>query len=100
MTLRSPDAAEPPTAPVAEQCADISHRPRMSLLLVVGLLVVIILFGLEVAVPLILLLLLLLVAREAWRTTIVTTVQASGGLYLVFHAPLDVPLVGGKFFAN
>ena len=100
MKLRSPEAAEPPTAPVAEQCADVSHRSRISLLLVVGVLVVTILFGLEVAIPLILLLFLLLVAREAWRTTTVTTVEASGGLYLVFHAPLDVPLVGGKFFAN
>ena len=100
MKLRSLEAAEPPTGPVAEQCADVSHRSRTSLLSVVGLLIVIILFGLEVAVPLILLLFLLLVAREAWRTTTVTTVQAGGGLYLVFHAPLDVPLVGGKFFAN
>jgi hypothetical protein len=73
----------------------MSRRLRTSLLLVVALLIITILFGLEIAVPVILLLFLRLVTRETWLTTILTTVLGAGGFYLVFHTLLEVPFVGG-----
>jgi hypothetical protein len=87
-----PIAVEPTTA---EQSRESAHRLRVSLLLVVGLLVISILFGLEFAVPVIFVLFMRLVTRESWRTTIATTVLVCGGLYVVFHTLLGVPFEGG-----
>jgi hypothetical protein len=84
--------AEPATV---EQADDMSRRLRISLLLVVVLLVGIILFGLDVTVPVIFVLFLRLVTRERWLTTVATTVISCAALYLVFHTLLDVPLEGG-----
>ena len=79
---------------------DMSRRLQISLLLVAGLLVGIILFGLEVAVPVIFVLFLRLVTRERWSTTIATTVIACATLYLVFHTILGVPLEGGLLLSE
>lgn len=80
---------------LADQAAEMSRRLRISLLLVFGLLVGIILFGLEVTVPVIFVLFLRVVTRERWMTTVITTVVSCAALYLVFHTLLDVPSVGG-----
>jgi hypothetical protein len=82
-------------ATTGEGPREMARRLRTSLLLVVGLLVGTVLFGLEVAVPAILVLFLRLVTRETWVTTIVTTVLTCGALYLVFHTLLGVPFGGG-----
>jgi TctA family transporter len=79
----------------AERPEERTRRLRTSLVLVVGLLVGTVLFGLEVAVPVIFFMFLRLVTRETWRTTIVTTVLTCGALYLVFHTLLGVPFGGG-----
>jgi hypothetical protein len=79
---------------------DMSRRLQISLLLVAGLLVGIILFGLEVAVPVIFVLFLRLVTRERWSTTIATTVISCATLYLVFHTILGVPLEGGLLLSE
>jgi len=79
----------------AERPEEMARRLRTSLLLVVGLLVGIVLFGLEVAVPVILAMFLRLVTRETWITTIATTVLTCSALYLVFHTLLGVPFGGG-----
>jgi hypothetical protein len=91
------EQAEAATAkPATEvQPDDMSRRLPISLLLVAGLLVGIILFGLEVAVPVIFVLFLRLVTRERWLTTIATAVISCATLYLVFHTMLEVPLEGG-----
>jgi TctA family transporter len=85
-------ASEPTTA---ERPEDMARRLRTSLLLVVGLLAGIILFGLEIAVPVVFVMFLRLVTRESWITTIVTAVIACGAYYLVFHTLLGVPFGGG-----
>lgn len=96
------EQAEAATAkPATEvQPDDMSRRLRISLLLVAGLLVGIILFGLEVAVPVIFVLFLRLVTRECWLTTIATTVISCATLYLVFHTMLEVPLEGGILLSH
>ncbi len=87
--------AAPGVSVTAEQADDMSRRLRVSLVLVFGLLVGIILFGLDFTVPVIFVLFLRLVTRERWLTTIATTVISCAALYLVFHTLLDVPLEGG-----
>jgi TctA family transporter len=89
------DPAEPGEINPRAESAEMSRRLRTSLLLVVALLIITILFGLEIAVPVILLLFLRLVTRETLSTTILTTVLGAGGFYLVFHTLLEVPFVGG-----
>lgn len=84
-----------PAEPVADQADDMARRLRMSLILVVGMLIGIILVGLEITVPVIFVLFLRLVTRERWLTTVLTTVISCVVLYLVFHTLLDVPLEGG-----
>lgn len=66
------------------QAHDMARRLRISLMLVVGLLAGIILFGMEVAVPVIFVLFLRLVTKERWLTTVATTVISCVTLYLVF----------------
>jgi hypothetical protein len=90
-TAAEPQAAEDPD--------DMNRRLRMSLLLVVGLLIGIILFGIELTVPVIFVLFLRLVTKESWLTTALTTVISCAVLYLVFHTLLDVPLEGGLLVA-
>jgi TctA family transporter len=84
-----------PADPLAEASDDMARRLRMSLILVTGMLVGIILLGLEITVPVIFVLFLRVVTRERWLTTVLTTVISCAVLYLVFHTLLDVPLEGG-----
>jgi TctA family transporter len=84
-----------PAEPVADESDGMARRLRMSLILVVGMLIGIILVGLEITVPVIFVLFLRLVTRERWLTTVLTTVISCVVLYLVFHTLLDVPLEGG-----
>jgi TctA family transporter len=100
VTTAEQEASEPAEPAPEQQRDDMSRRLRISLVLVVGLLVGIILFGLEVAVPVIFVLFLRLVTRETWLTTIATSVIACTTLYLVFHTLLGVPLEGGVLISH
>ncbi len=92
LSTAEPAAAEPDDA---DDAGEMARRLRMSLILVVGLLVGIILFGMELTVPVIFVLFLRVVTRERWLTTALTTGISCAVLYLVFHTLLDVPLEGG-----
>jgi hypothetical protein len=85
--------------PTRQELREMSRRLRLSLLLVVGIIVLTVLFGIGVAVPVIFVLFLTLVTRESWRTVVVSTVCVVGTLYLVFVTLLGVPLNGGTLLS-